>query len=137
MKNAELKHFGVLGMKWGVRRYQNKDGTLTAAGKQRYGKDDKSATSSGSKGSSSKTNSVAKNPFIDKKGETFTKGQVAMQGLIGVIGNTLITGVAATTAYNRGNEELAGQLLSAGGVMETIIITDTVARMRKAGKGES
>lgn len=34
---AELTHWGVKGMKWGVRRYQNKDGTLTASGKKRYG----------------------------------------------------------------------------------------------------
>lgn len=33
----ELMHFGTKGMKWGERRYQNLDGTLTELGKQRYG----------------------------------------------------------------------------------------------------
>lgn len=32
--NNELYHYGVVGMKWGVRRYQRKDGTLTSAGKK-------------------------------------------------------------------------------------------------------
>lgn len=36
MENNELKHWGIKGMKWGIRRYQNKDGTLTTAGKKRY-----------------------------------------------------------------------------------------------------
>ena len=35
-KDGELLHYGIKGMKWGVRRYQNKDGTLTNAGKKRY-----------------------------------------------------------------------------------------------------
>jgi hypothetical protein len=34
-----LAHYGIMGMKWGVRRYQNPDGSLTSAGKKRYGVD--------------------------------------------------------------------------------------------------
>lgn len=33
----EIKHHGIKGQKWGVRKYQNKDGSLTDAGKKRYG----------------------------------------------------------------------------------------------------
>lgn len=36
----ELMHYGVMGMKWGVRRYQNPDGTLTDEGKAHYGAGD-------------------------------------------------------------------------------------------------
>ena len=36
MENKTLTHWGIKGMKWGQRRYQNKDGSLTPAGKKRY-----------------------------------------------------------------------------------------------------
>lgn len=36
----ELQHHGILGMKWGIRRYQNPDGTLTEAGRKRLDRKD-------------------------------------------------------------------------------------------------
>ena len=46
MTDNELYHSGILGMRWGIRRFQRKDGSLTAEGKKRY--------SDGKTGSSSK-----------------------------------------------------------------------------------
>lgn len=37
MNDDSLMHFGVQGQKWGVRRYQNADGSLTDAGRKHYG----------------------------------------------------------------------------------------------------
>lgn len=39
LNGDSLEHYGIPGQKWGVRRYQNEDGTLTAAGKKRYGEE--------------------------------------------------------------------------------------------------
>lgn len=39
MDGLEMYHHGIKGQRWGIRRYQNKDGTLTEAGQRRYERD--------------------------------------------------------------------------------------------------
>lgn len=53
MDNAQLYHWGIKGMKWGVRRYQNSDGSLTPAGRKRYSDNDSGDTDAPNKSSSS------------------------------------------------------------------------------------
>ena len=60
--NEELYHHGILGQKWGIRRFQNSDGSLTSEGKRRYDNDSHSKSDNNAKSETSeKSKSRAKN----------------------------------------------------------------------------
>ena len=78
----ELKHYGIPGMKWGVRRYQNKDGTYTKAGKKRNFKKIEKAYLNDIKTGYKDYNSgrtyrelVRKNPDLENALEPFIKSE--------------------------------------------------------------
>lgn len=73
---ATLEHWGIKGMKWGFRRFQNKDGSLTAAGRKRYsdsaggGKSTSASNKLKSKSSSGKSGSKSSSSSEESDGVT-------------------------------------------------------------------
>ena len=57
---SDLQHHGIKGQKWGVRRFQNEDGSLTAAGKKRYGDYDSSDAEARLKGLNKLSKDISK-----------------------------------------------------------------------------
>lgn len=76
--NNELYHYGVKGMKWGVRRYQNPDGTRTAAGKKRYG-----SASSSSKSAEDVVNRASKKSTSELTGSVLAVYAVTYAAIFG------------------------------------------------------
>lgn len=109
MTENELYHYGIKGMKWGVRRYQNADGSLTAADKKRNNKESKKERVK-----------AGVRAAIDVYTRDKTKGQIAVDavmasiGTAALVGGAIMKGKEMISAYNNGRD-VAYQVLSKTG----------------------
>lgn len=116
----KLTHSGIKGMKWGVRRYQNKDGSLTPAGKKRYpiSEDSKKVSEIRKKRVREMSNQELKDANnrlqLERQYKDLTKkqgvGKKAVKAFIATAG-TLSAVTAAAATYKK----LGGQALDAIG----------------------
>lgn len=107
----ELYHWGIKGMKWGVRRYQNKDGTLTSEGKKHYSQDHEDYTRVHTKKSVREMSDSELNARINRlqkeqQYERLTASSSKLQKAIKIAGTTATALGTVMTLYNNGSNAM-------------------------------
>lgn len=136
--SPSLQHYGILGMKWGVRRYQNADGSYTSLGKRRrrsdgYSEDYKTAhtkrdTRTMSNGELKKVNERLQ---LEKNHKQLK--QKASTKLIAGIATGAITSIATAALVKHGNDIVAAGsswLASNGSAIGKVVLTAAVKNKR-------
>ncbi len=120
--SAELYHHGVKGQKWGVRRFQNADGSLTAAGKKRAARDAKQGIERNKEGEWRRTKT--KGGHLDRSINASKKTRLANGKRLveegETVGSRLMKRVGTQALHT-----ISGRAMAVGGMAATVALTAT------------
>ena len=130
--NQELYHHGIKGQKWGVRRFQNKDGSLTPAGKKRYD-DDSSADQKNKPTKQTRYDKLYNDyktlGYNDEDAKNSAMGRVKTERALKVIGGVAVTALVAYGAYKY-YDKTVDRYISSDKVMQTVHMGDAADRLK-------
>ena len=97
-RQNELTHHGIKGQKWGVRRFQNKDGSLTPAGKKRYDEPNQGTNSTNKKTQNTKSKSLHRLKLEEKyRNEGLSKEEAEQKAIKRIKAEAYIAAAAGIT----------------------------------------
>lgn len=121
--NGELYHYGIKGMKWGVRRFQRRDGSLTSAGRKRYSDDAPSKQKSTHR---SRLEEKYRNQGMSQKeAEAAAERRIKTEKIIAITAGITVTAAAAYAA-NKQIQERADRIIKSGATMQRVTKDNTV-----------
>lgn len=129
MESNQLQHHGIKGMKWGVRRYQNEDGSLTPEGKKRYNDDGEGHYKKKSR--YERTYDKYKTlGYSDDAAAKAAKGKIVTERILIGIGAVAVT-AAATYAGYRWLDTNKDRIIKPGQSMQTVHFGDAKDRLKE------